>query len=147
MGLPFKPEDILKAARELPAEDLPVLIGQLETAKAMAWARLTAPTQQTEHDELVDVTEAARRLGVSTDCLSRRDIAVRLEFADFGRSVDLGSRCTVMRGHRLVLVSLLIEKTAMRVFFVAAERVTVKRFCATVMMVRDRAMHVANRLV
>ena len=70
-GEPLKPDDILKAARELPAEDLPGLLGQLEAAKATAWARLTAPTPAQEHDELLAVAEAARRLGVSEDYLYR----------------------------------------------------------------------------
>jgi hypothetical protein len=66
----FNLDEVLKAAQELPREKLPSFIGQLEGAKATAWARLTAPTPaQTEHDELVDVTEAARRLSVSTDYL------------------------------------------------------------------------------
>ncbi len=69
-GESLKPEDILKAARELPGEDLPGLIGQLEAAKATAWARLMAPAPaQTDHDELLNVSEAARRLGVSEDYL------------------------------------------------------------------------------
>src|SRR6266852_9146742 len=60
------------AARDLPAEDLPDLIGQLEAAKATAWARLTAPTSAPlEHDELLDVEAAAERLGVSRDYLYR----------------------------------------------------------------------------
>jgi hypothetical protein len=61
---------LLNAQRELPPEDLPALLGQLEAAKATAWARLTAPTQaQPEHDQLIGVTDAASRLGVSTDYL------------------------------------------------------------------------------
>jgi len=67
----FKLDEVLKAARELPAEDLPSLLGQLETAKATAWARLSAPHTQQEHDELLGVAEAARRLGVSEDYLYR----------------------------------------------------------------------------
>ena len=64
--------DILKAARELPAEDLPDLIGQLEAAKATAWARLSVPTPlPQEHDELLNVESAAARLGVSSDYLYR----------------------------------------------------------------------------
>ena len=63
---------VLNAARELPAEELPGLIGQLEAAKATAWARLTAPTPtHPERDELLSVPEAARRLGVSEDYLYR----------------------------------------------------------------------------
>ena len=69
MGGPLKPEDILQAAREAALEDLPVLIGQLEAAKATAWARLTAPAPAQEHDELLNVSEAARRLGISEDYL------------------------------------------------------------------------------
>lgn len=71
MGNGFNPDDVLKAARELPAEDLPSLIGQLETAKATAWARLTSPVSSPERDALLGVCEAARRLGVSEDYLYR----------------------------------------------------------------------------
>jgi len=61
-----------KAARELPAEELPELIGQLESIKATAWARLAAPIPPTqEHDELLDVATAAERLGVGRDYLYR----------------------------------------------------------------------------
>lgn len=68
----LKPEDILRAARELPAEQLPDLIGELERAKATAWARLLAPTAvPVEHDQLLGVAEAASRLGVSEDYLYR----------------------------------------------------------------------------
>lgn len=57
-----------KAAGELPAEELPNFIGELEAIKTVAWARLTSPIQQ-EHDELVDVGRAAARLGVSKEFL------------------------------------------------------------------------------
>src|SRR5262250_1207327 len=62
-----------KAARELPAEELPAFIGALESVKAMAWARLTTPAAQPSQqpDELHGVAEAARRLGVSEDYLYR----------------------------------------------------------------------------
>lgn len=60
------------AARELPPEELPDLIGELESIKAVAWARLTAPTPvPQEHDELLDVEAAAARLGTSRDYLYR----------------------------------------------------------------------------
>jgi excisionase family DNA binding protein len=67
----FKLDEVLKAAQELPPEDLPALIGQLAQAHATALARLTAPSRaaQAEHDELLNVTEAARRLGISEDYL------------------------------------------------------------------------------
>ena len=63
-------ERLLKAAHDALPEDLPSLIGELERAKAVAWTRLTAPSQAAEaHEELLRVTEAARRLGVSEDYL------------------------------------------------------------------------------
>jgi len=64
-------DELLRAARELPADELPGLIGQLETAKATAWARLSAPVPPVDHDGLLGVSEAARRLGVSEDYLYR----------------------------------------------------------------------------
>lgn len=61
-----------KAVRELPAEELPNFIGELEAIKAVAWARLASPgAMQQEHDELLDVDRAAERLGVSKDYLYR----------------------------------------------------------------------------
>jgi hypothetical protein len=60
-----------EAARKLPAEELPEFIGELESIKATAWARLTVPVAHQEHDELLGVAEAARRLGVSEDYLYR----------------------------------------------------------------------------
>jgi hypothetical protein len=63
-------ELLLQFARNSSQEDLPSFIGDLERVKAMAWARLAAPTQaQQGHDELIPVPEAARRLGVSEDYL------------------------------------------------------------------------------
>ncbi len=60
------------AARDLPAAELPNLIGELEAIKATAWARLTTPTPAPqEHDELLEVEAAAQRLGVSKDYLYR----------------------------------------------------------------------------
>lgn len=67
-GRPNLADELLKAARELPAKDLPELIGQLETIKTVAWARLAAPASK-PHDELLSVPEAAHRLGISKDYL------------------------------------------------------------------------------
>jgi hypothetical protein len=67
-----KLDAILEAARELPLEELPDLIGQLETAKATAWARLAMPANGAHgHDELLDVEAAATRLGISKGYLYR----------------------------------------------------------------------------
>ena len=65
-------ERLRSVARELPAGELPNFIGQLESVKAAAWARLSAPAQTpAEHDELLSVEVAADRLGVSRDYLYR----------------------------------------------------------------------------
>jgi hypothetical protein len=61
-----------EAARCLPPEELPELIGQLEVVKAMAWARLISPAASSQpHDGLLSVEVAAERLGVSKDYLYR----------------------------------------------------------------------------
>jgi hypothetical protein len=66
-------ERLRAVAHDLPAEELPELIGQLESIKATAWVRLTAPSPATQgqHDELLEVETAAQRLGVSKDYLYR----------------------------------------------------------------------------
>ncbi len=72
LGVRHSLDAILKVVREAPAQDLPDLIGQLESIKAVAWARLVAPTLTPQaNDELIDVSEAASRLGVSADYLYR----------------------------------------------------------------------------
>jgi predicted DNA-binding transcriptional regulator AlpA len=65
-------EQALIAARTLPAQELPGLIGALEEVKATALVRLTAPVVQPQPpDSLVDVAEAAARLGMSRSYLYR----------------------------------------------------------------------------
>jgi hypothetical protein len=64
-------ERLRTVARDLPAGELPDFIGELEAAKATAWARLAAPIPAAEHDELLDVEAAAGRLGVSRAYLYR----------------------------------------------------------------------------
>ncbi len=59
--------------REAGTERLPALIGELESLKAQAWARLTAqPREAQQRDELLDVERAALRLSVSKDYLYRQ---------------------------------------------------------------------------
>ena len=63
---------VLRAARELPVEQLPRLLGELEECRCTAMARMTVPAPvQAQPDELLDVEEAARRLGLSKDYLYR----------------------------------------------------------------------------
>jgi len=61
----------LEAARtELPPEELPDFLAEIERIKAVAWARLQAPVLAPS-DQLLDVNEAARRLGISKTRLYR----------------------------------------------------------------------------
>ena len=64
-------EPVLTAARELPAPELPRLLGELEEVRATALARLSAPATAQSADELLNVAEASRRLGTSTAYLYR----------------------------------------------------------------------------
>ena len=65
-------QDVLTAVKELPPEQLPRLLGELEEIRCTAIARLSAPAPvQSQPDELLDVAEAARRLGLSRDYLYR----------------------------------------------------------------------------
>jgi predicted DNA-binding transcriptional regulator AlpA len=79
-----------------PAPELPQLIGDLEAARAAAWARLTAPAADKPSEALsqaarnLDVAEAAKRLGMSRDWLYRH--ASELPFAvRIGRRVVFDS--------------------------------------------------------
>src|SRR5664279_1195522 len=69
---------VLMTAQELPKDELPALLGELEQVRCTALARLTsAPVTPQESDELLGPAEAGRRLGVSKDYLYRhhRDFA------------------------------------------------------------------------
>ena len=58
-------ETILRLAGELSARDLPGFLGELETVRVTALARITSPKVKLEEDRLLDVTQAGARLGVS----------------------------------------------------------------------------------
>jgi hypothetical protein len=63
-------EIALTVARTLMPEEVPRFLGQIEEIRTTALARLTAPVPaQHSPDELLDVREAARRLGVSPNYL------------------------------------------------------------------------------
>jgi predicted DNA-binding transcriptional regulator AlpA len=65
-------QTVLTAVRELPAGELPRLLGELEEIRCTAMARLAMPAPvQAQSDELLDVEEATRRLGLSKDYLYR----------------------------------------------------------------------------
>src|SRR6516165_5686457 len=60
-------QNALTAARELPPEELPRLLGELEEIRATALARLSRPPAPAQEDYLLSVEEAATRLGSSAD--------------------------------------------------------------------------------
>lgn len=64
-------EPALSAARSLPPDELPRLLGDLEEIRTTALARLSSTQIHRSTDELLDVEHAAERLGVSTDYLYR----------------------------------------------------------------------------
>ena len=89
--------DLAGLVESTPATELPRLIGDLEAARAAAWARLTAPAPPEpavdgarDEPRNLDVAEAARRLGMSRDWLYRH--ATELPFAlRIGRRVVFDS--------------------------------------------------------
>jgi hypothetical protein len=86
-------QTVLMRVKEIPVEDLPRLLGDLEEIRCTAMARLAAPAPvASQSDELLDVDGAARRLGISKDYLYRhharfpftRRMGKRLLFSSFG---------------------------------------------------------------
>jgi hypothetical protein len=61
----------LAAAKNLAADELPHLLGELEEVRCTALARLHTPSLPPQEDESLDVTAAAHKLGVSRDYLYR----------------------------------------------------------------------------
>jgi len=65
-------EFILTAARTLSPAELPRLLGDLREVEAVALSRLTAPSPPASFpDTLLNITEAAERLGMSAGYLYR----------------------------------------------------------------------------
>ena len=64
-------QTVLASVRELTPEQLPELLGELETIRATAMMRLSQPVAVAQPDGLIDVVTAAQRLNVSEDYLYR----------------------------------------------------------------------------
>jgi predicted DNA-binding transcriptional regulator AlpA len=62
-------QSALAQARTLATEELPRLLGDLEEIRTTALARLSAPAPAPAPDELLEVPEAAHRLGLSPSYL------------------------------------------------------------------------------
>ncbi len=79
-------------ARELPPEDLPALVGALETAKAQAWTRLMVERRAASaiiarSDGLLDATAMAARLQVPVSWLREAARTGRIPSVRVGRYV------------------------------------------------------------
>lgn len=61
----------LAAAQTLSPQNLPQFLGALEEVRATALARLVSPASAPVADVLLDVGEAAKRLGMSRDYVYR----------------------------------------------------------------------------
>ncbi len=87
-------QNALAAARTLPREQLPEFLGGLRQVEATAMARLLSatPASQAAPDALLNVTQAAERLGVSPGYLYRhhrqlpfaRHVGRALRFSSLG---------------------------------------------------------------
>jgi excisionase family DNA binding protein len=64
-------QSALDLARTTAAEELPRLLGELEEIRVTALARITPPSAPARANELLNVDQAAARLGCSTDYLYR----------------------------------------------------------------------------
>jgi excisionase family DNA binding protein len=77
---------LLAVLAEVPADQLPQVIGELAAAQAKCLARLTTsparePHVSSDNGALLNVEEAARRIGLSTSWLYREVRARRIPFA------------------------------------------------------------------
>jgi len=64
-------ESALALAQTLSPAELPAFLGELEHVRIVALTRISSPAVEARPDQLVEVPEAADRLGVSTDYLYR----------------------------------------------------------------------------
>jgi predicted DNA-binding transcriptional regulator AlpA len=100
-------EHVLQAAQNLPAAALPELLGDLEQIRVTALARLTTPAlAASAPDTLLNVAEAAERLGMSAGYLYRhhsefpfsRRMGKSLRFSSAGISSYLSNKRVSKRG-------------------------------------------------
>jgi predicted DNA-binding transcriptional regulator AlpA len=79
-------DPVLAKIDQLPADQLPDAIGELEAAKAKAWTRLAVPVRAEPpvpgDDGALDVREVSRRTGMSVRWLYREARADRLPFVN-----------------------------------------------------------------
>ncbi len=95
--------DLAGLVREAATDDLPLLIGRLEAAKAAAWARITvarvepSPAVPEAADELLTPTQAAEAIGgVTVKWLYRHTKGLRFR-RDLSRKVVRFERAGLLR--------------------------------------------------
>jgi excisionase family DNA binding protein len=62
---------VLDSLEQMEREQLPQLLGELETIRATALMKMSAPSPLPQRDKLLTIESAADRMGVSTDYLYR----------------------------------------------------------------------------
>jgi len=72
---------VLDLASELDVADLPFFVGEIETIRCVAVARLTAPAAANPPDSLLTVEQLSARLNVSKDYIYRN----KKRFQSFAR--------------------------------------------------------------
>lgn len=91
----------LRLAQQLPADELPELLGELETVRVSALIRLSGRgAEPHEPDKLLNADDAAARLGISKDYLYRhhreypfaRRIGRRVLFSAVGLENYIGQK-------------------------------------------------------
>jgi predicted DNA-binding transcriptional regulator AlpA len=90
-------QSALALAATLPASELPQLCADLELIRVTCLARITSPATEAREDTLLEVPEAAHRLGISPDYLYRhstkfpftRRIGRKLLFSSAGLDIYL----------------------------------------------------------
>ena len=91
MNMRAELQSILDSLRQMPVENVPELLGELEVIRASALMRLSVPSSTARtQDELLEISVAAGRLGVSTDYLYRNSKALPFT-RRMGRSLKFSS--------------------------------------------------------
>ena len=62
---------VLDSLEQMEREQLPQFLGELETIRATALMKMSAPSPLPQRDKLLTIESAADRMGVSTDYLYR----------------------------------------------------------------------------
>ena len=59
-------EELQKNLKSLPADELPILLGELERLRALIWAEVMKPTETRDHksESLLSMQEVAARLSI-----------------------------------------------------------------------------------